>query len=146
MSNGSSCSFIIAVGFHLCYPVFTLLQHLMSLQPKVFVDDLTETGCRVSELFQHGPPDSCLSDVGIVFSGTCRTRWGSSRSFISWLVKIGLWYQNQGLNRNQYLQRITTHCRIAKSLYRKYIQDNSNFKTIEQINLQCNLKENFGLN
>lgn len=72
MSYSPSCSFIIAEGLHFCYPVFTLLQDLMSLQPEVFVNDLSKAGSRVSDLFQHGPLYGGLSDVGIIFSGTGR--------------------------------------------------------------------------
>lgn len=53
---------------------------------------------RVAHLLQHGPLDSGLSDVAVVFPRALGATGSSSRSFIPWLIEVRLSHQDKGLH------------------------------------------------
>lgn len=68
--------------------------------------DLFEGRRRILDHFQHGPLDSGLSNVRVIFSGAGHARWSSSGPLVARFIEVRLADQDQWLHRNQNLQQI----------------------------------------
>ena len=137
-------SWTAGIGFdlllHIVDPLLALSLDFTPFEPKVSVRHLFKASGRVADLLEHGPFDSRLANVDIIVARVLVTRSRTSRTLVARLVKVRLRYEDERLNRDEYLKK--TRCVRVPFLFRSAVpsvQDGkANLAIVVQVGIESN--------